>query len=37
MAYLDVVAPDSEIAERLLRIEIADKEKPQSSANCFEA
>lgn len=38
MAYLDVVAPDSEIAERLLRIErLLTKEKPQNSGNCFEA
>lgn len=38
LAYLDVVSPESDVARRLLRIEeLLTKEKPQSSANCFEA
>ncbi|WP_289367905.1 CII family transcriptional regulator [Pantoea stewartii] len=38
MAYLDVVAPDSEIAQRLLRIEqLLIKEKAEMSGNSFSA
>lgn len=38
MAYLDVVAPDSEIAERLLRIErLLTKENAPKNCEFFEA
>ncbi|WP_293649560.1 CII family transcriptional regulator [uncultured Pantoea sp.] len=38
MAYLDVVSPESEVAQRLLRIEqLLTKEKAPSCANSFEA
>lgn len=38
MAYLDVVSPESEMAQRLLRIEqLLTKEKAPSCANSFEA
>jgi len=38
MAYLDVVSPESEVAQRLLRIEqLLTKEKAPSCGNSFEA
>jgi len=38
LAYLDVVSPESEVAQRLLRIEqLLTKEKAPSCANSFEA